>query len=201
MLQPRPTLRLRSATSPPNADLVGRIAARDEQGLTSLYQACSTRVFGLALRIVGDRHAAEEVVVDTFAQVWERAAGYHEGKGSVLAWVLNIARSRALDRRRRLGVARTGEGEIADLAAAVLAREAGPDAATAQAERERAVRAAAAALPRGQREALAAAFFAGLTHVEIAAALQVPLGTVKSRIRDGLLALRRALAGTVEELP
>ncbi len=195
MSQPRPSLRLHPASAPPPlADAIARIVARDEQGLTVLYQACARRVLGLALRIVADRHAAEEVVVDTFKQVWDRAAGYHAGRGTVIAWVLTIARTRAVDRRRRLGLPRAGQAEIADLAAAAFAREVTPADEIDQAERAARVRTATAALPRGQREALAAAFFSGLTHTEIATTLQVPLGTVKSRIRDGLLALRRALA-------
>ncbi|MEZ5962449.1 MAG: sigma-70 family RNA polymerase sigma factor [Planctomycetota bacterium] len=201
MVQPRPTLRLLDA-APAAADataLLGRIAARDEQALSELYRACAATVFGLALRIVGDRQAAEEVVVDTFAQVWERAKGYHQDKGTVLAWVRNIARSRALDRRRRLRPGRATQAEVADLASGLLARDEGPAEASEQSERARRVREAAAALPRGQREALAAAFFVGLTHTEIATTLQVPLGTVKSRIRDGLGALRRALTVAEEE--
>lgn len=203
MAQPRPHLRLHGKTEPPLqfADLVTRMAARDETALTALYDACSKRVFGLALRVVGDRQAAEEVTIDAFAQAWERAAGYEPSKGNVLCWLLNLTRSRALDRRRRMGVRAPLSGsQVADLAAALLAPEASPEEASVAAERASRVRAAAAALPRGQREAIAAAFFAGMSHTEIAEALDVPLGTIKSRIRDGMLALQRALASTFEEV-
>lgn len=202
MAQPRPQLRLhgKPEPTPQLAELVARMASRDEAALSALYETCGPRVFGLAIRIVGDRHTAEEVTVDAFAQAWDRAPGYEPSKGTVLSWLLNMTRSRALDRRRRLG-AKTpwSDVQVADLAAAMLAPDSSPEEVTHAAERAQRVRAAAAALPRGQREAIAAAFFAGMSHVEIATALAVPLGTIKSRIRDGMLALKRALSSTLEE--
>jgi len=177
-----------------------RIAAGDESGLTALYQALGSRVLGLALRIVGDRELAEEIVVDTFTLVWQRARTFSAARGDGCAWVLKIARHRAIDRRRQLNRRpEASHEEIADLAQHLFARSQTAEDEQMAMERVARVRAAAAALPRGQREALAAAFFAGMTHQETAAALAVPLGTVKSRIRDGLFALRRALAPAVEE--
>lgn len=199
----RPQLRLHGKTEPPLqfVDLVTRMANRDETALGTLYDTCCKRVFGLALRIVGDRQVAEEVTIDAFAQAWDRAGGYEPSKGNVLCWLLNLTRSRALDRRRRMGVrAALSNTQVADLAAAVLAPEASPEETSVAAERAARVRSAAAALPRGQREAIAAAFFAGMSHTEIAKVLEVPLGTIKSRIRDGMLALKRALASTIEEV-
>ncbi len=202
MTAPQPRLRLHSAVSPPAPPdvLLARIATGDEASLAALYQACAKRVMGLALRIVVDRHAAEEIVVDTFTQVWQRAKTYQPARGEALPWVLSIARHRAIDRRRKLGTELSVSPQhIADLALEVFAREPSPEERSATNERAARVRAAAQALPRGQREALAAAFFAGMTHQEIASAQSVPLGTIKSRIRDGMLALERALAGAVEE--
>ena len=203
MTAPQPRLRLHSVSntaSQPEA-LLARVATGDEAALTALYQACAKRVFGLALRIVIDRHTAEEVVVDTFTQVWQRAKSYVPARGEALPWVLSIARNRAIDRRRKQGNdLAVSHQHIADLALEVFARDASPEDHSAGRERAQRVRAAALALPRGQREALAAAFFAGMTHQEIASAQSVPLGTIKSRIRDGLLALKRALAGAVEEI-
>jgi RNA polymerase sigma-70 factor (ECF subfamily) len=203
MSAPRPRLRLHhNAEGPVRPEtLLGRIASGDEAALTALYGQCAKRAFGLALRIVGDRQAAEEVVVDTFTQVWQRARSFQATRGDALAWVLGIARHRAIDRRRQNSAQKVlSHDDIADLALEVFARDAAPEDQSAAQERAKRVRAAALNLPRGQREALAAAFFAGLTHQEIASAQDLPLGTVKSRIRDGMLALKRALAGTVEEI-
>jgi RNA polymerase sigma-70 factor (ECF subfamily) len=170
--------------------LVTRMADGDEAALAALYQATSARVHGLALRILGARDAAEEVVVDVYAQAWRLAPSYDPSKGSVATWLCVQARTRAIDLRRSRGRHRAlqplEDGEV----------EPTPDPSELSVRTESAtnVRRALRALPREQRRLVEAAFFGGMTHSEIAEAFGQPLGTVKTRIRAGLAALRRALA-------
>lgn len=174
--------------------LVARMADGDEAALSALYEETSARVFGLALRIVGARDAAEDAVVDVYAQAWRLAARYQPAKGSVMTWLCVQARSRAIDLRRSLG---RDPSEPIDADAPEPAPD--PSERTATSESAASVRAALAELPREQRRLVEAAYFGGLTHSEIAARFGQPLGTVKTRIRAGLAALRRALAPFEEE--
>jgi len=173
--------------------LVRRVAGGSEAALEELYRALEQPVFGLALRILRDDKAAEEATVEVFLRLWNRAATFDPERGKARAWVLTMARSAALEAlrtRRREGA---GKSELA--AATELAAELpGPAHAAQTGETAQRVAAALDALPTEQGRLLRAAFFGGLSYREVAEAFGQPLGTVKTRIRAGLTALRRSLA-------
>jgi RNA polymerase sigma-70 factor (ECF subfamily) len=172
---------------------LARMARGDHSALAELYDRHARLVFSLALRILQNRADAEDVVQDVFAQVWAQAARYDTARGAVAAWMLTMARSRAIDRLR----SRNSRPETASEARVV---EELPDAAVRQdlqllsAEQIRNLKAALNALPEAQREALELAYYEGLTHAEVAERLAEPLGTVKTRIRQAVIKLRESLA-------
>lgn len=174
------------------ADLLPRIAAGEEAALEQLFQRTRRRVYGLALAVLREAAAAEEATLDVYEQVWRSAGDYRAERGSALAWLLTMTRTRAIDRRRALRRASDGEDVLAH-AADLLDRGDGPVESAGAAERAARVRRALGGIPPEQRQAVAAAFFGGLTHTQIASALDLPLGTVKRRIRSGLARLREAL--------
>ncbi|MBI2321569.1 MAG: sigma-70 family RNA polymerase sigma factor [Chloroflexi bacterium] len=177
-------------------ELAARLAARDALALTELYQRHSRAVYSLALRMLGDREAADELVQDVFLRVWHHPERYLADRGRFVTWLLSVAHHRAVDLLRRRRVQRpTADGDVAELSADSVA----PDDAVADAEERRAVRDALATLPEGQRRSLELAYFEGLTQSEIAARLGEPLGTIKTRIRLGMLKLREQLRGLVRE--
>jgi RNA polymerase sigma-70 factor (ECF subfamily) len=175
------------------AAVVAQVAAGDERALATLYDLTSRRVFALALQILKDRGAAEEATLDVFTQAWRQADRYDPAKGSPLGWLLNMGRTRAIDLLRSRGRHAEREATLSD-AFAVLDSGDNPQDANEDADDARRVRRALVHLPAGQREALVAAYFGGLSHAEVALALGQPLGTVKTRIRSGLIHLRRLLA-------
>jgi RNA polymerase sigma-70 factor (ECF subfamily) len=172
--------------------LIQAIAQGDQDALARFYDHTHCVVFSLALRILNDRSAAEEVTLDVFLQVWQQASRYSAERGSPLAWLLTIARSRALDRLRNAAHTRR-ETEPLDNVLTFAASAATPEEASLLAARGKQVRAALALLPSEQREVLTSAYFAGLTQTEIAAQFNLPLGTVKTRMRSGLSKLRQHL--------
>ncbi len=173
--------------------LLDQLAGGHESALAQLYDETSPRVFGLAMRILRDPDTAEEATLETYSRVWSHASTYDPARASPMAWILTIARSKSIDLLRSR--TRRGEKHRALEAMASLEEPApNPEAVTMQAERCEQVQAALASLPREQRVAIETAYFAGLSHSEVAAALGEPLGTVKSRIRLGLSSLRLALA-------
>ena len=192
----------RSRTDP-LAPLVERVARGDEESLRALYDAVAPLVLGLASAILQDESEAEETLVDVFVQVWRQAERFDPARGSVVAWVAMLARTRAIDRRRR----RARDVVIAlpatdDRLGRHTLREPGPDPAAAfqgTQDRER-MRRAVDSLPAEQRRAIEAAFYGGLSHTEVARALGEPLGTIKTRIRAGLAALRRNLSSLTGEI-
>lgn len=169
---------------------IGRMAAGDESALVALYDATAAMVFGLALRILGDHAAAEEVAGDAYLQAWRQAARFDRARGTPLGWLLTVARSRAIDRLRSAGGRAVPAAAEADVAAVET-----PDALFEAEGRRRLVREALARLRPEQREAVELAYFGGLSHGQIAARLGVPLGTVKTRLRLGMGHLRASLAG------
>ncbi len=179
-------------------DLVARTAAGDRDALGALYDRTAALVHGLALRILGDPGAAEEVTMDVYLQVWRQAVRWDAARGGPTAWLLTIARTRALDRRRSVMLQRRHQAPLAP-ARALPAVDGDPEAAALVAERGRVVRAALLRLPAEQRRALELAYFGGLSHAEIARTLAAPLGTVKTRIRSAMLRLRALLAGLEQE--
>ena len=176
-----------------DAHLLGRMAVRDRDALAELYDRFSRPLFATALRVVGDRAEAEDIVHDAFLMLWEKAADFDAARGSAFAWAVTLVRNRAIDRvrsrRRRGELLEASTPEDLGYGAEALAAS---DSATTS-DQAQAVRAAVAALPREQQRALELAFFSGLTQQEIAARLAEPLGTVKARIRRGLLKLRELL--------
>ena len=150
-------------------------------------------VFGLVLRILGDRSTAEEVVLDVYTQVWRQAGNYRRERGTPLAWLMTIARTRALDRLRS-GRQEMQRKESLEVVADARSGEASPEDAAASNEHQRLVRRALALLPVEQRQIIELAYFSGLSHSEIAAHLEQPLGTVKTRTRLGMLKLKELLA-------
>lgn len=178
--------------------LVTRLAAGDMQALAALYDATSAAVYGLALRILSDPPAAEDVTLDVYTQVAQQGARYDARRGTPSAWLLSITRSRALDRLRQEVPRRTRETSL-DAALPLPALTAGPEEDSVAAERQRLVQAALAQLTPAQRDVLELAYYAGLSHTEIAARLGQPLGTIKTRIRTGLMLLRTALHSLMPE--
>lgn len=169
--------------------LLASIAAGDSSALAALYDRTCSWVLATAEQVLGDRQIAEEVTVDAFMQVWERAETYDSARARVGTWLLTIARSRALDRLRRL---RSSTDLVQTVGAMPPERARTPDPSGAE-EREEVER-ALDALPADQRRAIRLAFFPGSTHTEVARHLGEPLGTIKTRIRTGLRTLRTTLA-------
>lgn len=194
---PGPDFELSGTNHVTDEDLVRAMAQGYEAAATALYDRTSAVLFGLAVRITGERADAEEVVVETFAQAWREAARFDATKGSVIAWLTIMTRSRALDvvrARQRRDRATESAGHEPDQPVAMSQPEPLADVALEHAERAHAVTHALGSLPGPQREAIELAFFEGLTHPEVADRLREPLGTVKTRIRLGMQKLRDALA-------
>jgi RNA polymerase sigma-70 factor (ECF subfamily) len=173
--------------------LMDGIAARDQSALATLYDRHCAAVMGVCLRILRDHAEAEEATCDVFIEVWERSSRFDRERGHPLAYLLNVARSRAIDRLRSRGrrdrifaVPDGADAQPADAAASPLA-----DTMTAQMRGR--LETALSSLQPGQKRALELAYFDGMSHSEIAAAMGEPLGTVKTRIRQGLLRMRETL--------
>jgi RNA polymerase sigma-70 factor (ECF subfamily) len=172
------------------AALVQSIAAGDQLALHDLYEMAHRVVFTLIMRITVDRETAEELTIDVFHDVWRRASRYDAANGTVLGWIMNQARSRAIDRLRfESRKKRSHGGDVPPLAEVA----ADPCDALEMREQGESLRAALAALTPDERQAIETTFFGGLTHAEAAARLNQPLGTIKTRIRSGLHKLRHAL--------
>ena len=179
------------------AELMRQVAAGDTGGLETLYDRYHSMAYALALRITTETGLAEDVVQDSFLGVWRNAARYAEPKGSVRGWLLAIVRHRAIDaiRRQRNGVA-LGDQSDDTLPASLTVPDIWPEVA-GRLDAEQ-VRQALTALPPAQREVIELAYFEGLTQREIAFHTNAPLGTVKSRMRLGLVALRQQLVGATD---
>ena len=185
------------ASDPTDVSLLQRIAARDTAALTELYDRHSRLLFGLILRIVRDRGEAEEILQEAFVRVWARTDMYDAQIGGPLPWIVRVARNCAIDRLRARRVRATVDATAIDLPAIEAAAPAtgiqSPEAAVLFAERRRTLTDALAGLPAEQRQLIEAAFFEGYTHSELAQRLGLPLGTVKTRIRIGMIAIRKRL--------
>ena len=173
-------------------DYVRRCARAESSALAKLYDESSSVVFAVAVRMVGNEADAEEVTLDTYTQLWRSASGYDPERGSVSAWLVTIARSRAIDKLR----SRTAHTHLEDPlegAAEPRATSANPEENSILSQRRRLVLAALDQLPAEQRRALELAYFSGLPHSELAEHLGQPLGTVKTRIRLGMIKMRELL--------
>jgi RNA polymerase sigma-70 factor (ECF subfamily) len=172
--------------------LVNSVAEGNQLALHALYERTHRVVFTLIMRISRNRETAEELTVDVFYDVWRRARRYDAGNGTVLGWIMNQARSRAIDRLRfEHRKKRVDPGESDPLPA--IETRSCQDALELK-QQTRTLQDALAVLAPGERQAIEATYFSELTHAEAAARLKQPLGTVKTRIRSGLHKLRQALA-------
>jgi RNA polymerase sigma-70 factor (ECF subfamily) len=178
--------------------LMELIAQKSEAGLSELYDRYHRLVFSIAFGVIGRMEDAEEITLDVFTRIWHKADTYQVERAGVRTWLSRLARNRAIDVLRResvrpmqhsIGWAEAGSEPLADGPA--------PEAAVQLAMQQRRVRRAIGALPRDQQVVLALAFFKGYSHSEIAGLLDLPLGTVKGRIRAGMQALRLALADEI----
>jgi RNA polymerase sigma-70 factor, ECF subfamily len=189
------------ASPVPEMDWVGivqSIARGDQLALHALYARTHRIVFTLIVRITCNRETAEELTLDVFHDVWRRASTYDAAGGSVVGWIMNQARSRAIDRlrfeQRKKRVNPDGDSARPTTAATA------PDDALELKEQGRVLRDALTLLTPEERQAVETAFFSELTYVEVASRLNQPLGTVKTRIRSALGKLRQALARTERSL-
>jgi len=175
--------------------LLKAIAGRNEPALAQLYDRYRFILFGLLIRILNNREEAEDVLQEVFLQVWRKAENFDESRGRPFTWLVTLARSRGIDRLRTLAsrerVAEAGAREVSEVIS---------DAATDafKSEQRGLVTKALAQLPDEQKRTLVLAYFDGLTQSEIATRLGAPLGTVKTRMRTGLMNLRELLAGKGE---
>jgi RNA polymerase sigma-70 factor (ECF subfamily) len=169
-----------------------RAAAGDESAFASLYDETNSLVYGLAIRMLANVEDAEEVTLDVYNQAWRIAKSFNSDRGTVTAWLMTLARTRSLDRIR----SRTSRQRLVEPMPATFdapASTQNPEDASASAQQRRIVIAALEQLPQDQRRALELAYFHGLSHSELAQALDEPLGTVKTRIRLGMIKLRELL--------
>ncbi|HUB08512.1 MAG TPA: sigma-70 family RNA polymerase sigma factor [Myxococcales bacterium] len=162
---------------------MNRVARGDQWALRALYDRYASRLTALALRSLGNRGEADEIVQETFVEAWKRAREFDPSRGSVGAWLTTIARTRAIDRLRSLSASKRAATASA---AEPLPSPVNPGEEAAQRQAAARVRAALATLPAEQREALELAYFEGLSHREIAERTGQPLGTVKTRVRLGM---------------
>lgn len=178
--------------------LMERLAARDDQALGELYDLFGATLYALALRIVRVPGDAEEITQEAFLYAWERAATFDAHRAGVATWLGTLVRSRAIDRlRSQQSQTRRRAGLAQQVAVAEDAPRRLPDDEAALNETGRQVRAALDSLPAEQREVLEIAYFEGLSQSEIAERLATPLGTVKTRMRQGMIKLKTMLSGVV----
>jgi RNA polymerase sigma-70 factor, ECF subfamily len=180
-----------AGTAPPNqrddAALIARLRDGDENAMADLYDRYSSIVYGVALRVLHDTTAAEDVLQEVFLQLWRRPQVFDAGRGRLAPWLAVIARNRAIDQVRK----RPHEEDIDELP---ISTGVNLEDASAQRLAVEKVRGVVAGLPTEQRKALEMAFFEGMTHTEIARKTGEPLGTVKTRIRSALMAVRKAFS-------
>jgi RNA polymerase sigma-70 factor (ECF subfamily) len=181
-----------SSHSDTDSALVSRIEGRDADALAALYDRHASRLMGLAHRILGDTGEAEEVLQEVFLYVWRSAASFDATRGTVLAWLLVVARSRAIDRvRSRPLSSRGARRDLEEISNKPGSQDVEADSVSRQ--WESLCRSAIADLPADQRRVLELAYYGGLTHQEIADETATPLGTVKTRVRLGLMKLRERI--------
>ena len=183
------------ATSMIDPNLLARVVKGDQQAFSQLYDHSSTLLFTLAVRILGNHEEASDLLQDVYLEVWRKVSRYDVGRGTPIAWLITLTKSRAIDRLR----ARAARGYRAtnSLEAGIASQLAdpGPNSLETQADQELrlVVGAAMVGLPQAQQQAIELAYYEGLSHAEIAERLNQPLGTVKTRIKLGMSKLRDGL--------
>ena len=183
-----------SADLLPDTDLFQRTAAGDDQSLAELHRRYSGVLLATAMRVVNNARDAEEVVQEAFVQIWEKAGVFDASRGKPLTWAMTLTRNKAIDRLRRIQRRNRLHDDIEEEAhiwAHVAERNSADDAISH--ETHAIVRSAVIQLSDAQRRAIELAFFGGLTQHEIAEELEEPLGTVKARIRRGMMKLRHII--------
>ena len=176
-----------------DSTLVQKVAQGDEAALSELYDRYARLVFSVTLNMIGNRQTAEEITLDVFTRLWQKADTYRPELAKVSTWLTRMARNRSIDILRKENVRPAGHSVTwAEAGKAVISKEDPEAQAHLTLEMER-VQTAVADLPESQREVLALAYFAGYSHREIAEKLDLPLGTVKGRIRGGMQKLRKQL--------
>jgi RNA polymerase sigma-70 factor (ECF subfamily) len=190
-----------SIASGPDADsddsLLDAIRRRDEGAIAALYDRYGRLAFGLAYRVVGERNAAEDVVQEAFLSIWRRAASFETARGSVRTWVLSIVHHRAIDRLRGTAGRTRQDAPIEDFERILAIDD--PWREVSQVIQRETLQKAIATLPDAQRQAVEMAYFDGFTQQEIATRMDVPVGTVKGRLRLAMQRLRALLAGTEDD--
>ena len=183
------------ATSIIDPTLLARVVKGDQQAFSQLYDYSSTLLFTLAVRMLGNREEAAELLQDVYLEVWRKVSRYDVGRGTPIAWLITLTKSRAIDRLR----AKASRGYRATnsleggMAAQVADPAPSPLETQADQELRTAIGAAVAGLPQSQQQAIELAYYEGLSHTEIATRLNQPLGTVKTRIKLGMSKLRESL--------
>jgi RNA polymerase sigma-70 factor (ECF subfamily) len=173
------------------ADLLRLSARGDEAAFARLYDATAPRTYGLALRVVRDPAQAQEVTQEAYLEIWRTASRFDQAKGSAISWLMTITHRKAVDRVRSAEAASRRDTTYHDTTQPVP-HDSTADAAETKLEARR-VRTALTGLTAVQREAITLAYYGGYTHTEVASMLDLPVGTAKTRIRDGLIRLRDAL--------
>lgn len=177
--------------------LIDRTAQGDEAALANLYDKTGSQIYGLAFRVLNDSTMAEEVTMDVYMQVWKQASQFDQDRGHPMVWLTMLTRSRAID-RLRVGKKDREAREPLDEVSGDKGTEGDPEQSSFYLEQSRIVRQALTSLPSEQREMIELAYFGGLSHSEISIQIGEPLGTVKTRIRLGMVKLRNQL-GPLEE--
>jgi RNA polymerase sigma-70 factor (ECF subfamily) len=187
-----PAASVKAKSDADDATLFARVAAGDAQALRALYDRYASRALAIALRILGGRPESEEVVQETFLELWRRARDFDRQRGAAAAWIAAMARNRAIDRLRSRGVYARHQSELAD---EPVRPSATPLEDVEQRIARESIGAALAELPVEQRRSIELAYFEGLTQREIAERTGEPLGTIKTRMRLGLEKLANLLGG------
>ena len=171
--------------------------AEDRAAFGRVYRLTSSKLFGICLRICGSRQAAEDVLQEVYVTIWKQAGGYDPGRSSPITWLATIARNRSIDWRRARG------NQMSDAMPEALPEPSDPSPLASETilldEADRHLHRCLDGLDQGQRDAIRTAFFDGLTYNELAVRADVPLGTMKSRVRRGLAQLRNCLEGLGED--
>lgn len=174
--------------------LLDRLRRRESEALGEVYDRYNRPVFSLLLRMTGERPVAEELLQETFLRLWRKADAFEPSRGAILPWLLTIARNLALDRIRSSGERQRRREDVPEALPEKGSSARGEAWLDARRQAER-VRATLSALPQEQRRALELAYFQGMSHSEVATAMERPLGTVKTWVRSGLSRLREQLGG------
>ncbi|MGH7724273.1 MAG: sigma-70 family RNA polymerase sigma factor [Candidatus Eiseniibacteriota bacterium] len=198
-MTPAPARQLANESNAHDADLMVRVRQRDSNALRALYDRHSSMVYGLGLRILRDATEAEDLTQDVFLHLWRRAELFDAERGAFLGWLVSLARNRAIDRiRARRTQSKTSDAYEVERQADVAPKQLDPNETAYVGELRNAVARALGVLPEAQRTALEMAYFGGLSHSEIAEKLEAPLGTIKARIRQGMIRLRDMLGEFAE---